>query len=92
MYATDDMTAANVAEQSRDDVFLTMLVLHQKSTCMLVNEGIQNTLIDNKRQSLKYFRKVKMLKKKRWNFVLQVRLHHRRYHAGIMSAKHTDVC
>ena len=68
MYATDDMTTANVAEQSRDDVFLTMLVLHQKSTCMLVNEGIQNTLIDNKRQSLKYFRKVKMLKKEALEF------------------------
>lgn len=68
VYATDDMTAANVAEQSRDDVFLTMLVLHQKSTCMLVNEGIQNTLIDNKRQSLKYFRKVKMLKKEALEF------------------------
>ena len=68
MYATDDMTAANVAEQSRDDVYLTMLVLHQKSTCMLVNEGIQNTLIDNKRQSLKYFRKVKMLKKEALEF------------------------
>ena len=66
--STDDMTAANVAEQSRDDVFLTMLVLHQKSTCMLVNEGIQNTLIDNKRQSLKYFRKVKMLKKEALEF------------------------
>ena len=39
VYATDDMTTANVAEQSRDDVFLTMLVLHQKSTCMLVNEA-----------------------------------------------------
>ena len=68
VYATDDMTTANVAEQSRDDVFLTMLVLHQKSTCMLVNEGIQNTLIDNKRQSLKYFRKVKMLKKEALEF------------------------
>ena len=68
VYATDVMTVANVAEQSRDDVFLTMLVLHQKSTCMLVNEGIQNTLIDNKRQSLKYFRKVKMLKKEALEF------------------------
>ena len=68
VYATDVMTVANVAEQSRDDVFLTMLVLHQKSTCMLVNEGIQNTLIDNKRQSLEYFRKVKMLKKEALEF------------------------
>ena len=58
VYATDDMTVANVAEQSRDDVFLTMLV----------NEGIQNTLIDNKRQSLEYFRKVKMLKKEALEF------------------------
>ena len=27
VYATDDMTTANVAEQSRDDVFLTMLAV-----------------------------------------------------------------
>lgn len=68
VYATDDMTAASVEEQSRDDVFLTMLVLYQKSTCMLINEEIQNTLVDNKRRSLKYFRKVKMLKREALEF------------------------
>lgn len=39
VYATDVMTVANVAEQSRDDVFLTMLVLHQKvHACWLMKE------------------------------------------------------
>lgn len=56
----------NIIEEAKDDLLLTMLVLHQKNTCMLLNEKMQNTLSDSKHKH--YFKNVSNLKQEALKF------------------------
>lgn len=63
----EDITQ-NMIDTSKDDFLLTILVLHQKNTCMLLNEEIQDTI---SKTSKKYFftkKKIKELKKEAIEF------------------------
>lgn len=62
VYAVEkgNKTVSDVIATSKDDLLLTMLVLHQKNTCILLNEKIYNAIIKNKyKNSLKSILKLK---------------------------------
>lgn len=64
VYAVEN--EGNIIEEAKDDLLLTMLVLHQKNTCMLLNEKMQNTLSDSKHKH--YFKNVSNLKQEALKF------------------------
>lgn len=67
MYAIENGAIEDevLIETCSNDLVLTMLVLHQKNTCMMLNEKIQNAICDRKHKSLK---RIMQLKKETLEF------------------------
>lgn len=69
VYAVENQSEWNadtIKDASKEDLLMTILVLYQKSTCMLLNEEIQNAISNRKKRH--FFKNVMELKKQALEF------------------------